>query len=442
MKETKRRIEFFPFYDKTGITKHLEKMSSEGWLLEKMSAFTWTYQKIEPRKMHFAVSYYASITDFEPEPTDEQQTFNDFCEHAGWKLAASTMQMQVFYNEAENPIPIETDPALEIENIHRKIKKTVFPSYFLLVFCSFLLGASFIGTLLGDPVYLLSSARKMFTGAWSVITLSYALHELLSYYTWRKKAFRMAQQGEFLETHGHRALSYAVIVFMLASLFFYVISLGNTGFRFYMTAILLVCLSGFFVVNGVKNLLKKRKVRAKINMLLTSLASFALAFILMGAVNFVTFRGIQNGFFKDVHDGLPIKIGELLNIEDGNYLQSHSFEDSLFLGQDHSSQHPNDNGAGYSMAYTVTEIKIPCLYDFVLDRLYHQYDEWRGYNDEYEYKETDAAEWGALQAWELYKNGKPNNRFLICYGRYVLEIEADWELTAEQKQIICENMDK
>ena len=40
MKETKRRMEFFPFYDRTGIAKHLEKMASEGWLLEKISTFT------------------------------------------------------------------------------------------------------------------------------------------------------------------------------------------------------------------------------------------------------------------------------------------------------------------------------------------------------------------------------------------------------------------
>ncbi|MBQ3490682.1 MAG: DUF2812 domain-containing protein, partial [Clostridia bacterium] len=49
MKDTKKKIEFFTFYDKTGIEKHLEQMASEGWLLEKMSAFRWTYRRIEPK---------------------------------------------------------------------------------------------------------------------------------------------------------------------------------------------------------------------------------------------------------------------------------------------------------------------------------------------------------------------------------------------------------
>jgi hypothetical protein len=106
MKDIKKKVEFFTFYDKTGIEKHLEQMALEGWLLEKMSAFCWTYRRIEPKKMRFSVSYYATITDFEPEPTEEQQAFNEFCEHSGWKLATQTVQMQVFYNENDNPVPI------------------------------------------------------------------------------------------------------------------------------------------------------------------------------------------------------------------------------------------------------------------------------------------------------------------------------------------------
>ena len=442
MKETKRRMEFFPFYDRTGIAKHLEKMALEGWLLEKISALTWTYRRIEPTKMHFAVSYYATITDFEPELTEEQQAFNEFCEHSGWKFAASSMHMQIFYNENDDPVPIETDPVLEIKDIHRKIKKTVLLSYFLLLFYPCLMGFFFISTLLGDPIHLLSSATRMFTGIWSIVTFVYALIEITSYYTWRKKALKMAEQGEFLETRGHRWLGYAIFIFMIVSLILYLISLGNTGFRFFMTAFMLVFFSGFAVVNGVKSLLKKRKVAAGTNRWLTVLASFALAFLLMGAVNVIAIRSIRNGVFDDGYDDLPIKIEDIVEIEEGKYLQSHGIEDSIFLGHDRSTQHPFDNAPGPSMSYTVTEIKMPFLYDFVVDQLYRRYAEWRGYDSTYEYVEIDAQEWNANQAWELYKDGKPFNRFLICYDKYVLEIEVNWELTTEQKQGISASICK
>ena len=436
MKETKRRMEFFPFYDRTGIAKHLEKMASEGWLLEKISTFTWTYKRIEPTKMHFAVSYYATLTDFEPEPTEEQQAFNEFCEHSGWKFAASSMHMQIFYNENDDPTPIETDPMLEIEDIHRKIKKTVLLSYFLLLFYPCLMGFFFISTLLGDPIHLLSSATRMLTGVWSVVTFVYALIEITSYYTWRKKALKMAEQGVFLETRGHRRLGYAIFVFMIVSLVFYLISLGNTGFRFYMTAFVLIFFSGFAVVNGVKGLLKKRKVAAGTNRSLTFLASFALAFLLMGAVNIIAIYSIRNGVFDDGYGDLPIKMEDLLEIDTSKYLQSHGIEDSILLGHDRSTQHPFDNAPGPSMSYTMTKIKMPFLYDFVVDSLHRQNTGRRAYGAEAEYREISASEWNANLAWELYRDGKPTNRFLICYDKYVLEIEVNWELTAEQKQII------
>ena len=436
MKDMKKKVEFFTFYDKTGIEKHLEQMAAEGWLLEKMSAFRWTYRRIEPKKIHFSVSYYATVTDFEPEPTEQQQAFNDFCEHSGWKLATQTVQMQVFYNENENPVPIETDPMLEIENIHISVKKTVLVTYFLMLFLGFIMGASFVSTMLGDPILLLSSSIRLFTGIWFIVALVYSLTELITYFTWRRKAKKLAEQGVFLETRGHRKLGFAIVVFMLVSVVLYLISLANTGLQFYMTAYLLILLAGFPLVNGVKSFLKKKKVKAGTNKALTFVASFTLAFVLVGAVTLVTILGLASGVFENAPNELPFTIGELLNVDDSTYLRSHSNDESILLGQYRSSQHPNTYDHSPTMQYTITEVKMPFLYDFVVDQLYHQYDEWRGYDSTYEYIETDATAWGADKAWQLYKDGKPDTAFLICYDKYILEVSVDWELTAEQKQLI------
>lgn len=440
MKDTKKKFEFFTFYDKTGIEKHLEQMAAEGWLLEKMSAFRWTYRRIEPKKIHFSVSYYATITDFEPEPTEEQQAFNEFCEHSGWKLATQTVQMQVFYNENENPVPIETDPVLEVENIHRSVKKTVLVTYFLMLFLGFIMGASFVSTMLGDPILLLSSSIRLFTGIWCIVAFVYSLTELITYFTWRRKAKKMAEQGIFLKTRGHRKLGFAIVVFMLVSVVLYLISLANTGLQFYMTAYLLIFLAGFPLVNGVKSFLKKKKVRAGTNKALTFVASFTLAFVLMGALTAVTILGIRNGAFESDLKELPFTIGELLEIDDSDYLKTRGKEDSIILGQYRSSQYPNTYEHSPTMQYTITEVKMPFLYDFVVDTLYHHYDAWKGWNSTYEYVETDAAVWGANMAWELYRNGEPGKAFLVCYDKFILEISVDWDLTAEQKQMISDNI--
>ena len=56
MKNTKRILAQFTFYDRTGIQKLLEKQAQKGWLLEKMTSFVWKVRRIEPQKIHYAVT--------------------------------------------------------------------------------------------------------------------------------------------------------------------------------------------------------------------------------------------------------------------------------------------------------------------------------------------------------------------------------------------------
>lgn len=93
--------------------------------------------------------------------------FHDFCAHTGWQLACTSAQLQIFYNERENPIPIETDPELELQAIHASAKKGFIPQYIALLAIALLNGAMWISNLLGDPIDLLSTPTKLFTGfAW------------------------------------------------------------------------------------------------------------------------------------------------------------------------------------------------------------------------------------------------------------------------------------
>ena len=75
MLRTKRRMEFFAFYDDQGIARHLERMAGKGWLIERINNYFWTYRKIEPQRLRFAVTYFPEASDFNPGPTENQQTF-------------------------------------------------------------------------------------------------------------------------------------------------------------------------------------------------------------------------------------------------------------------------------------------------------------------------------------------------------------------------------
>ena len=50
MKTKKRRLEYYSFYDHTGIEQHLTEMAKKGWILESISNLYWTYRKIGDRR--------------------------------------------------------------------------------------------------------------------------------------------------------------------------------------------------------------------------------------------------------------------------------------------------------------------------------------------------------------------------------------------------------
>ena len=74
MKNVKRRIRNFSFYDQQAIQKTLEDMAEQGWFLEKTGSFLWTYKRIEPKKLRFSVTYFPAASDFDPGPTDSELT--------------------------------------------------------------------------------------------------------------------------------------------------------------------------------------------------------------------------------------------------------------------------------------------------------------------------------------------------------------------------------
>ena len=139
MRTTRRDLIPFSFYDHTGMEKHLEKMAQKGWMLEELTNWGWKYRAIQPQKLHFSVSFDTRASDFEPEPTEEQIMFQKFCRHSGWKLAAASGWMQVFYNEEEDPLPIQTDPELEVRMVGKRARRMV-PAYVIFLVLGFLIG--------------------------------------------------------------------------------------------------------------------------------------------------------------------------------------------------------------------------------------------------------------------------------------------------------------
>ena len=232
----KRRIEPYSFYDHTGIAAHLEDMAARGWMLKSVGAFTWNYEKCEPVKARFAVTYYPRLSEFDPADNPDLASFAEFCARTGWKFVCSKAQMQFYVNFEDEPRPIDTDPELELANIHASAKKSFIFPYALLLALGLLMGALWLSTLISDPVSLLASGSQLLTGfCWLMLGVLCAA-ELAVYYRWRRRALEAAARGEFLPTRGTTGLQRFVIWAVALMLAYWLLNLLFTGNRLMLAA--------------------------------------------------------------------------------------------------------------------------------------------------------------------------------------------------------------
>ncbi|MBR4289495.1 MAG: DUF2812 domain-containing protein [Oscillospiraceae bacterium] len=292
MKPKKRRLEYYSFYNHTGIEKHLTEMAQKGWILEAISNLYWTYRKIEPKTIHFCVTYYPRGSDFDPKPSEDQQTFHDFCAHTGWQLACTWHQMQVFYNEKESSIPLETDPVMEVDTLHRACKKNFLPSFYSMLALGILMGGYTLARIFYDPIGLLTSSSQMLTGFAYICVLAISLVELVTYFSWYKKARRAAQDGLFVDTPSTAGFQKCIVVLLMIGMVWWLTNLlaADDPLLFWVAVAMLgYMFVVILAVNGIKQGLKKAKVSRGMNRFVTLAACFILPLIMTAWSPIVSF---------------------------------------------------------------------------------------------------------------------------------------------------------
>ncbi len=462
MKDKKRRFEIISFYDSTKIKNHLEKMAAKGWLLESMSNFGWVYRRIEPKKLTFAVSYYPKASEFDPEPSVEQQIFHDYCEHSGWKLIGTWAQMQIFYNEEENPVPIDTDPRVEVESLHRAMKRNYIPSYVILILLSMIQVGLFFQRVSTDFIGALSSTSLLFSGTvWGMLTIMCVM-ELVTYFIWHKKAVVAAEEGEFLPTKGSYWIQIITLGWAIGGAILWLLSLAGGEFVIGIISLIWVSIV-MFGVNGMKVLLKKWKVSKNVNRVVTFVSAFVLSFSILGIFMMFIIKGDILGTIERVEnpeletyehhgitrviqkDELPLAVTDLMEVDYDSYSTEWEEIKSPFIAQYKGSVEAKWGDYDIpELAYTITQVRVQAFYDKCFQQIY---EEDFKYNTEetpkdlwYNNKRIDEMVWGVEKAYERYAGENTLTRYFLCQDNYLIEINTNWELTEEQMRIAGEKL--
>lgn len=467
MKDKKHTFETFFFYDRSGMEARFEQMAAKGWLIEAMNASLCTYRRIEPKKLTFCVCWYPDASQFDPGPSEEQQTFYDFCRHTGWVLAVSSGPMQVFYNESEHPIPIETDPVFEVEAIHRSMTSGPLLGqlfFLVLVFSNLWL---FVSRLIDDPLDILTSTGSLTAGLLWFILILKVTAECGGYLLWHRKAVKAAREGEFLETNGHKRFRFFVFVLMTFSLAYYLfnsMAYGNRIMRFTSLIMFVVYLPGIFLLTyGIRALLKKKKYPSHINRAVTFTCSLAGAFLLIFCITWGTLTGSTRGWFTEKNvetytyngstftapqDELPLTLTDLTHETREGYSREKRVESSPFLAQYQMRERPRFDAANFAelpaLEYTITVVKLSSLYDLCKNELLEGWTrEWQEEGEKDYAEPVSPAPWSADDAYQQFNQEYgAQNTFLLCYGERLVEISFpnEWELNPEQMKTVSEKL--
>ena len=444
----------YSFYDRTGIETHLEQMAAKGWMVERMGRFFWVYRRTEPKTVHFSVVYFAPASEFDCAPGEEQQTFQDYCAEAGWTLAASWSQMLIFANEAPSPTPIETDAVVQVEAVHQAMKKNFLLSYGIMLALSLFLFFSNLSSLYNHPTDFLANPGSLSTLAlWPLVSLLCAT-EIASYFLWRRKARRTAdEEGRFTPTRGHRCLRLTIDLLSdacLISLFFSVSP--RIALLLVIVLVVVVALQGLLA--GLRYLLRHTGWSTEVNRLVTQILSFLVALVVILGVNRGAVRLIREepwretytwqGDKYDVHPiDLPLTLSDLTG-ETYEHVSRDLIETrTYFLSRQSCREVVGQPQKQLTLNYEVTDIRRPWLRDTVI-RDYLENTDLVGYIRTHKltihrsWEPEDPTAWGADAAYRRYFGSEhaPSGDFLLLYGDRIVEFEPNRELTDAQRAVV------
>ena len=445
MKEAKRRIEFFSLYDHTNIEKHLEKMAAKGWLVEDIGSTFWKYKKIEPRKLRFSVVYYPKKVNEGVIVSEDRQNFIDLCSSGGWNYVINHGQMHIFCTKDENTPPIDTDPEIQIECIHKFAKRDIINNNLAIIgLCIFLI--AFWGyQMWKNPVDIITD--EFFRVWFTPFFIVFSFYNIISYLLWYRKAKTAAENGDFTKT---KRLINITVLFWLPIYWFSVTLKLFILLRLRYMLFILGLITVEILLSKLFRLIRKAignssKLKDETKQLLKGFLAvyLVICYIAAGIFAFtlipkpyekVEIRSeITGGTYNVYHDeGTPLDISEFTDTENKTTSCEKLVNEALLLKQTEWTVYSVDEEEYKKTEYTITDVRFtPILERCKKELIYDHYI--------FDYKKLEN-----ISEYDIYKTSIESerwaNQFVLSNGNRIVEIHFNWEPTDNELLLATEKL--
>ena len=432
MKETKTVHISFAFYDRANLERFLEEQAAEGWMFRGRKGGALEFYRIQPSKIHFSVVYYHTPVT-KTALTADQAEFLEYCARTGWYLVDTEQRKMILSNKQENPIPIETDPKIQLDNIHKSLKK----QYINLLITNIVLGILNIllfGLYLSRGIVYLSTAQNS-SCLIMVATFNFAfsIPDIIGYYRWRNKAKIAAEDGFFYETQIDNRLCYIILFIAHCA----VIAILTITLNYYLIGVI-IAIAVLSVVSAlgcwIWHIVRKPHPAILRQAFITHFCALQIIAYFLVLINlwFPAANLMDSTLAQE--SALPLSVTELTDTKFSDYVNRKYTNGTILLTQDEYRQEALNDSDLPELYYTITYVHADFLYEAC------QKDLLKDFARHGEAITVDASGWNAEAAYQLYAHGSIQNHYLLCYDGHFVEIQFDWEPTAEHMALVGQKL--
>lgn len=436
MRNEKRLFPLFSNRSRTRLVDYLEKKAMEGWLFTGFSTFGWKFRKIPPQKIRFSIVYFPGISWFDAAVTPELMELRDFCAHNGWKFVDYTESTVVFRNDLENPVPIQTEPLVELENIHKiataqNRKELIHAIPMALLWMLFGVAMYFI-----NPISLFTNTAILICMGLAPVLILGRLVHMAEHTLWYHRAKRYAITTHTLLDDWHKApISKAIGV--VCTLTCGAALLRQTNWKILLIYLMWILL--FFVVcvavmmpifAWIKNQFYDRKTTKLLFYVCGLVVVFAgVNLMVMGLSWFdmdLDVYAPQGSAWAQYEEVPPLPVEEYYGEDTTQTRHSSWVEESVFLAEYEVRMGGERGKEWVDLDYTVLEVKWDALYEVC--------------KNEYLYSihfQVDGVSWGAEQAYRYGTPEEPKMIWLLCYEDRIVQFCPEEEPTPEQMALVA-----
>lgn len=372
------RLHLFSFYDNSKFERHLEKMAAKGWLLDKIYGFIHVYKRIEPAKLKFSVQYLYQGSAYLSSDEEAVLEYREVLEEAGWTFLADSGEVQVFYSEEENPVPIDTEPEVEYRSIVKSFLRNVLPLILLIFLYSFFMLKSRDDYLEYFPLEYFSNSSRLILDGIFISGMVFSAIEIFLFLIWKSLTKKSLSTGSGLVSiKPMKYFEIIVAVIIIMALIFTSLMMHDVKTRNY----LLLTFIYFLAISLLYELIRNKLPMGDRNKKLKRFAIFAIIvfYIFIYKVSMAPeevegesrFVGLNGEIVTVYKDEIPLKIEDFVEINDRLY-SYRLFDLESPVVRRISGRQNSIEGLGTeereSLSYHVNKIKWKFLYDYLLKK--------------------------------------------------------------------------